>query len=35
MKKAFLQPYHAALGQPIYLNGLFTGSEFPGHGQQY
>ena len=29
MKKAFLQPYHAALGQPIYLNGLFTGSEFP------
>ncbi len=29
MKKAFLQPFQAALGQPIYLNGLFTGSEFP------
>lgn len=29
MKKAFLDPYKAALGQPIYLNGLFTGSEFP------
>ena len=29
MKKAFLDPFKAALGQPVYLNGLFTGSEFP------
>lgn len=28
-KRIFLTPFQAALGQPIYLNGLFTGSEFP------
>lgn len=29
MKKAYLTPFHSALGQPVYLNGLYTGSEFP------
>lgn len=29
MGKAFLDPYHSALGQPVYVNGLFAGSEFP------
>lgn len=28
-KKIYLTPFQAALGQPIYLNGMFTGSEFP------
>lgn len=27
--KAFLSKYHSALGQPVYLNGLFFGTEFP------
>lgn len=31
MKKAFLSPFQAALGQPIYLNGMYTGSEFPAN----
>lgn len=29
MKKAFVDGYYAALGQPVYINGMFTGSEFP------
>lgn len=29
MKKAFVDGYHASLGQPVYVNGMFTGSEFP------
>lgn len=28
-KRIYLTPFQAALGQPIYLNGMFTGSEFP------
>ena len=28
-KKIFLKPFQAALGQPVYLNGMYTGSEFP------
>lgn len=28
-KKIFLLPFQAALGQPVYLNGMYTGSEFP------
>ncbi len=28
-KKIFLSPFQAALGQPVYLNGMYTGSEFP------
>ncbi len=31
MDKAFLAPFQAALGQPIYLNGMYTGSEFPAN----
>ncbi len=26
---AYLSPYHSALGQPVYVNGMFIGSEFP------
>lgn len=29
IEKAYLTEYHSALGQPVYLNGLFFGSEFP------
>lgn len=29
IEKAYLSEYHSALGQPVYLNGLFFGSEFP------
>ena len=29
MKKTGISEFHSALGQPIYLNGLFMGSEFP------
>lgn len=29
MQKAFLNGFQAALGQPIYLNGMFTGAELP------
>lgn len=29
IEKAYLTGYHSALGQPVYLNGLFFGSEFP------
>lgn len=28
-KKIYLTPFQAALGQPVYLNGMYTGSEFP------
>lgn len=28
-KKIYLSPFQAALGQPVYLNGMYTGSEFP------
>lgn len=31
MKKTNLSAFHSALGQPIYLNGLFMGSEFPAN----
>lgn len=31
MKKAYLTPFQSALGQPVYLNGLYTGSEFPAN----
>ncbi len=27
--EAYLSKYHSALGQPVYVNGLFMGSEFP------
>ncbi len=27
--EAYLTPYHSALGQPVYINGMFFGSEFP------
>lgn len=30
-EKAYLTPFHSALGQPVYLNGLYTGSEFPAN----
>ena len=29
IEKAYLSKYHSALGQPVYLNGLFFGTEFP------
>ncbi len=29
IEEAYLTPYHSALGQPVYINGLFLGSEFP------
>ncbi len=29
IEPAYLSSYHSALGQPVYLNGLFFGSEFP------
>ena len=29
MDKAFIDGFHASLGQPVYINGMFTGSEFP------
>lgn len=29
MKKAYLSEYQTALGQPVYINGMFTGCEFP------
>lgn len=29
IEKAHISAYHAALGQPFYLNGMFFGSEFP------
>lgn len=28
-KKIYLSPFQAAIGQPVYLNGMYTGSEFP------
>ncbi len=29
IEPAYLTSYHSALGQPVYINGLFLGSEFP------
>ena len=29
IEPAYLSPYHSALGQPVYINGLFLGLEFP------
>ena len=29
IEPAYLTSYHSALGQPVYVNGLFLGSEFP------
>ena len=29
LEPAYLSSYHTALGQPVYVNGLFMGSEFP------
>ena len=29
IEPAYLSAYHSALGQPVYINGLFLGSEFP------
>lgn len=29
IEPAYLSAYHSALGQPVYVNGLFMGSEFP------
>lgn len=29
MSKAFIDGFHASLGQPVYVNGMFVGSEFP------
>lgn len=29
IEKAYLSPYHSALGQPVYLNGMFFASTFP------
>ena len=29
IEPAYLSSYHSALGQPVYINGLFLGSEFP------
>lgn len=29
IEEAYLSKYHSALGQPVYINGLFLGSEFP------
>ncbi len=29
MEKAFINAFHASLGQPVYFNGMFIGSEFP------
>ncbi len=29
IEPAYLTSYHSALGQPVYINGLFIGSEFP------
>lgn len=29
IEPAYLTKYHSALGQPVYVNGLFLGSEFP------
>ncbi len=29
IESAYLSKYHSALGQPVYVNGLFMGSEFP------
>ncbi len=29
IEPAYLKSYHSALGQPVYINGMFLGSEFP------
>ncbi len=31
MDEAYLSKYHSALGQPIYLNGMYFGNEFPAN----
>lgn len=31
MEKAFIKKFQSALGQPVYLNAMFTGSEFPAN----